>query len=130
VIRGFLELGRASATEQSRRDYEGRTAQVIGQAVVNTDSRRFGLKRYKISCCAADAIPLKLVVLVPDDTSEGKTFDARSRLRKGNEEAWVEVTGIIQFRKLQDSDEYITVLEAPADKVVVQDKPPSNPFVY
>jgi len=125
VIRGFLELGRAAATEESRKEYEGRTAQVVGQAN-NVESRRFGLVRYKISCCAADAVPLKMVISVPATTPEGKAFDAKSSVSG----KWVEVTGVIQFRKLQGSDEYITVLEVPANKVNVLPKPPDNSFVY
>jgi hypothetical protein len=125
VIRGFLELERAAATEQSRKEYEGRTAQVIGQAT-NIDTRRFGLVRYKIACCAADAVPLKMVIFVPATTPEGKVFDGKSQLPG----KWVDVTGVIQFRKLRDSDEYVTVLEAQAQNVKVQSKAPENPFVY
>jgi hypothetical protein len=125
VINGFLELGRASATPQARKNYEGRIARVIGQAVINADSRRFGLVRYKISCCAADAVPLNMVVEVRDDDDNGKRFNAQTLQGK-----WVEVKGIIQFRTLRGTDEYVTVLVVKAEDVIPQAKTPTNPFVY
>jgi hypothetical protein len=125
VIHGFLELGRAANTPESRRDYEGRTAQVIGQAVVNADSRRFGLVRYKVSCCAADAIPLNMVVKVREDSEGGKKFNAQNLKDK-----WVDVTGVVQFRTLRGTEEYVTVLVVDAKDLKVLAKTPSNPFVY
>jgi hypothetical protein len=125
VIRGFLELERAAGTEASRQALEGRKAEVTGQAVVNTDPRRFGLVRYKISCCAADAVPLNMRIEVSDADSAGKAFSTQTLAKK-----WVTVTGIIQFRKIRGSDEYVTVLEAMANDVVILPKVPDNPFVY
>ena len=126
VIRGFLELERAAATEASRQAYEGRKAEVTGQAVVNnTDPRRFGLVRYKISCCAADAVPLNMRIEVSDADSAGTAFSTQTLAKK-----WVTVTGIIQFRKIRGSEEYVTVLEAKANDVETLPKAPDNPFVY
>jgi hypothetical protein len=126
LIRGeFLHLARAANTPDDRKAYEGRNAQVIGQADVNTDSRRFGLIRYKISCCAADAIPLNMVIEVPDDSEGGKKFNAQALKGK-----WVDVTGIIQFRTRRGSEEYVTVLVVDAKDLKVLAKTPSNPFVY
>jgi hypothetical protein len=125
IVRDAVELGRAAATESSRKQYEGRTAQLMGQAN-KPETRRFGLVRYKISCCAADAVPLNVIVSVPATTPEGKTFDAKTKVAG----KWVEVTGVIQFRKLQGSDEYVTVLEVSAKDVIVLAKPPDNAFVY
>jgi hypothetical protein len=125
MIQGFLELDRAAATEQSRKEYAGRTAQVVGQ-VTNAEARRFGLVRYKIGCCDADAIPLNMRVIVPDTTPEGKAFDARPLFAA---KRWVEVTGVIQFRKLAGSDQFVTVLEVPASKVQVVPQP-AKPYLY
>ncbi len=125
VIHAFLELDRASATPDLRREYEGRTAQVSGEVTVNADSRHFGLVRYKINCCVADAVPLNLVVEVPADSVAGKNFNAQSLRGK----KWVDVTGIIQFRTLRGTDEYVTVLVVDAKDLRGIDKP-SNPFVY
>jgi uncharacterized membrane protein YcgQ (UPF0703/DUF1980 family) len=125
VIRDPRDLGRAAATESTRKQFEGRTAQIVGQ-VTNAETRRFGLVRYKISCCAADAVPLKMVVSIPPTTPEGKTFDAKAKVAG----KWVEVTGVIQFRKLQGSDEYVTVLEVPALDVRVLAEPPPEVFLY
>jgi DUF1980 C-terminal domain len=129
IIHGFLELDRAAATEQSRKEYAGRTAQIIGEVEQTTiETRRFGLFRYKIGCCIADAVPLNLRVLVPEHTREGKMFDAPTRL--GRPKTWVEVTGVIQFRKLHGSDKFVTVLVVPAQDVHVLPKPPANPYIY
>jgi hypothetical protein len=125
VIHAFLELDRASATPDLRREYEGRRAQVSGEVTVNADSRHFGLVRYKINCCVADAVPLNLVVEVPADSVAGKNFNAQS-LGGGQ---WVDVTGIIQFRTVRGTDRYVTVLVVEAKDLRVIDKP-SNPYVY
>jgi hypothetical protein len=125
VIHAFLELDRASNTPQSRKDYEGRIAQVIGQADVNADSRRFGLVRYKVSCCVADRIPLKMVVEVRDDSDKGKRFNAQTLKDK-----WVKVTGMVQFRTFRGTEEYVTVLSVDAKDLEVLAKTPPDPFVY
>jgi hypothetical protein len=125
VIRDLPEVARGAFTEGRRHFYEGKTAQLVGQAT-NIETRRFGLIRYQISCCAADAVPLKLVISVPAATEQGEAFDGPTLLAG----KWVRVTGVIQFRKLRDSDEYITVLEVLAEDVEVLPKPPENPFVY
>jgi hypothetical protein len=125
VIRGFLELERAAGTEASRQAYEGRKAEVTGQAVVSADPRRFGLVRYKISCCAADAVPLNMRIEVSDAGSASNAFSTQTLAKK-----WVTVTGIIKFGKLRGSEEYVTVLEAEAKDVETLQGAPDNPFVY
>lgn len=124
VISGFLELERAAFTDQSRKDYAGRTAQVIGQVAPSGDRNRFTLIRYRMACCAADATPLKMIVEVGTEDEAGKTFNARNIQSK-----WVEIQGIIQFRKLLSDEGYITILQvkAPEIKQVGQ---PASPFVY
>jgi uncharacterized membrane protein YcgQ (UPF0703/DUF1980 family) len=129
IVHGFLELDRAAATEQSRIEYAGKTAQIIGEVDRKTlQNRRFGAFRYKIGCCIADAVPLDLRVLIPEDSMEGKIFDARVRLSRPK--TWVEVTGVVQFRRLQGSDRYITILVVPAQNIHVLPKPPDNPYIY
>jgi hypothetical protein len=124
VISGFLELERAANTEQSRTDYAGRTAQVVGQAAPSSDRSRFTLVRYRMACCAADATPLKMIVEVSSDDEAGKTFNARAFQAK-----WVEIEGVIQFRKLLKDEGYITILQVkPSDIKPVE--MPNNPFVY
>jgi hypothetical protein len=125
IIQGFFELGRAAATEESRKYYEGRTAHVVGQ-VTNLGSQRFGLVRYKISCCAADAVALHLRVDVAYEASEDNPPDLAERLSG----KWAEITGLIQFRKLHDSEEYVTVVKAQAKDIRAFSNPPKYPFVY
>jgi hypothetical protein len=126
VIRSFLELGRAASTEELLRYYEGRTAQVIGQ-ITNVETDRFGLVRYKVTCCAADALPSHLRVIVTDRMLDGNVYDARIQLADAK---WVEVVGVIQFRKLRGTDEFVSVLEVKGKDVHIVPKPPANPFIY
>jgi hypothetical protein len=125
VITGFLELERASATENQRSDYAGRRAKVVGQVAPSAAKNRFSLVRYKISCCAADAVPLNMVAEVSEATDAGKAFNSSNHREK-----WVEVTGVIQFRKVRRSENYITVLEIKPEEFKVLPSRPANPFVY
>jgi hypothetical protein len=125
VIRSFREVAQAAFTEQGRDYYGGETAQLVGQAT-NIETRRFALIRYRISSCAADALPLKVVISVSASTEKGAAFDGPTLLTG----KWVKVTGVIQFRKLRDSDEYVTVLEVSAEDVEILSKRPENPFIY
>jgi uncharacterized membrane protein YcgQ (UPF0703/DUF1980 family) len=124
VIKGFLELDRAAALEDTREMYAGRTAQISGK-VAPLSGNRFQLERYKINCCAADAIPLRLVVEVTPAPDAKAPFDAKQLRDK-----WVEVEGIIQFRRLRGSGEYVTLLHVKAEDVGILPKMPANPFIY
>jgi hypothetical protein len=124
VISGFLELERAAFTDQSRKDYAGRTALVVGQVAPSGDRSRFTLIRYRMACCAADATPLKMIVEVGNDDEAGKTFNARTIQSK-----WVEIQGVIQFRKLLNDEGYITILQIKAAEIK-QVGQPASPFVY
>ncbi len=66
---GFAALQQASLTPESRDYYEGKTITLTGQYSGN-DPKRFTLVRFKIACCAADAVPLNAVIMV-DDKSRG-----------------------------------------------------------
>ncbi len=125
VIRSFREVAHAAFTEQRRNHYEGKTAQLVGKAS-NIETRRFGLIRYKISSGNDFDVPLKLVISVPATTEKGEAFDGPTLLTG----KWAKVTGVIQFSKLRNSDEFVTVLEVLAEDVEVLPKPPENPFVY
>jgi hypothetical protein len=124
VISGFLELERAAFTDQSRKDYAGRTALVVGQVAPSGDRNHFTLIRYRMACCAADATPLKMIVEVNTDDEAGKTFNARTIQSK-----WVEIQGVIQFRKLLNDEGYITILQIKAADIK-QVPQPASPFVY
>ena len=88
----FQQLELAALYPENRSLYEGKTVRIVGQCVPK-DDRTFTLRRYKISCCAADAVPLNAVIVVDPDSKEG--IDVRTALRG----KWVEVTGRVQFIK-------------------------------
>lgn len=68
-----------------REHWQAQMVQIVGQAVADPRfSDRFRLMRVKITCCAADAVPLSLTVLGPWDPS----------WQSGQ---WVEIIGAVNF---------------------------------
>lgn len=124
---GFLQLEMASMTQESRNHYEGKTVRLIGK-YVGEDEKRFSLIRFKINCCAADAVPLNAVMMVDPNSPEKLAW-------KKYRNAWVQVTGRVHFLKRKDNEQYMTALILYPDsehklndglvKVVPQD---SNPY--
>jgi uncharacterized repeat protein (TIGR03943 family) len=99
---GFVELQEASLTPESRDAYEGKTVTLTGQ-YDGRDPKRFTLVRYKIACCAADAVKLNAVIMVNDKSPE--TVDPDRYRNK-----WVEVTGRIHFFQKPGTNEFVTGL--------------------
>lgn len=124
---GFVELQQASLTPESRDFYEGKTVTLTGQ-YRGRDAKRFTLVRFKIACCAADAVPLNAIIMVSDKS--GDKVDPDDYRAK-----WVRVTGRIHFFQKPGSEEFITGLilyptkEEPISKLVEIIAPPSSPWV-
>jgi len=124
---GFLQLEMASMTQESRNNYEGKTVRLIGK-YVGEEEKRFSLIRFKINCCAADAVPLNAVMMVDPNSTEKLSW-------KKYANKWVQVTGRVHFLKRKDNEQYMTALVLYPDvehklnddlvKVVPQD---SNPY--
>jgi hypothetical protein len=125
---GFQQLEAAARSPESREFYEGKTISLEGRYLGN-DPKRFHLTRYKMNCCAADAIPLNAVIVVdPDPKVEGldpKAYDNQ----------WVRVTGLVAFVKSPSQDQYMTVIfvspkegQKTTDLVVLIDTP-GNQFI-
>ena len=104
----FQQLELAALYSENRGYYEGKTVLLEGQYVPK-DSRMFTLRRYKISCCAADAVGLNAVIVIdpdyakehPKEVLDGNSLQGR----------WVRVTGRVQFLKRADgSGGYATAL--------------------
>jgi len=124
---GFLQLEMASMTQESRNHYEGKTVRLIGK-YVGEEEKRFSLIRFKINCCAADAVPLNAVMMVDPNSLEKLAW-------KKYANKWVQVTGRVHFLKRKDNEQYMTALVLYPDtehklnddlvKVVPQD---SNPY--
>ena len=117
----FTSLGIASANEDKRRSLEGTPARIKGQLRhIPGSPDEFGLFYLKITCCTTDAVPLKARIKV-DRPSLADSF---KRLFPANakDHQWVEVSGTIQFARLQ-SGEYITVLRVKDGNGIIATEP-------
>jgi len=117
----FTEITKMSYTPEGRKYYDGRIARMIGQYAPGNDQNTFNLARVKITCCAADAIPLNVIVMRDPSLQEN--------LEKLSANVWVEVTGRLQFRKRKDRDEYVTLLLVSSPKDVQEVPPPPDPYI-
>jgi hypothetical protein len=110
-------LQRALYNEEQREQLEGHTGRIKGLFVPAEDPREGTVVRFKLICCAADVLPLRVQLVSPAPITQVEA------------EQWVEVTGQVQFRKLRDRDELVPVLQlrTPADVVAVDPDP--RPFL-
>ena len=93
----FNQLAAATLDPGKRSTLEGNETSIVGQFKPLGD-REFTLFKMKMTCCAADMIPLKARI-VPEFVPTGvKPFD------------WVKVTGVIQFVEVPGKNEFIPVL--------------------
>ncbi|HEV3255937.1 MAG TPA: hypothetical protein VG013_03585 [Gemmataceae bacterium] len=113
----FKELDEAAYDTQRRAYYQGRQGSLKGQLAHTADDRIFSLVRYKMTCCAADAIPVRVVIVAPQS------------VRDIQQNKWVEVTGQIQFRDRPDhNNEIVPVLQVSSMKNI-REIPP-EPSIY
>jgi uncharacterized membrane protein YcgQ (UPF0703/DUF1980 family) len=64
---------------------------------------------------------LKVVILAPSSLSESHP-DLKPL-------SWVEVTGIIQFSKIRDREEYVPILQVEDNKDIVLSTPEPNIYI-
>lgn len=95
----FADLNAAALTPESREGYEGFTVRVKGQ-VRKLSDKECTLYYLKMTCCAADMIPLKARIITEDSLGAIPDTD------------WREVTGILQFAQIPGKDQYIPVIRA------------------
>jgi hypothetical protein len=97
MVLGFKELANAAYFPETRQAMEGKTGKLTGMfSPVN--AKEFTLFRVKMTCCAADAIPVEVRIICDENVVNVNPKD------------WVEVEGQIQFRKLVGREKYIPVL--------------------
>jgi uncharacterized membrane protein YcgQ (UPF0703/DUF1980 family) len=124
----FVQLEQAALAEDMRNYYEGKTIRLEGR-YVGEDSSHFTLVRFTMNCCAADAIPLKALIVV--DRSQSK-----EPLSSGLNNKWVQVTGQVQFLKMRDGSSFVpaVIIQPTPEKKLTQliktIQTPANPFVY
>ena len=130
----FPQLEQAAAYPANRSEYEGTLVRVTGK-YVGSDPKRFTLVRYRMTCCAADAVPLNAIIAI--DPKWDKSLDY-NRYR----DRWVEVVGRLTFKAVPGAygTEYkpAIILPRPAkadgdrdaldDMLKVLGAPPANPW--
>ncbi|QEL20015.1 TIGR03943 family putative permease subunit [Limnoglobus roseus] len=94
----FDELNAFANNADKRESEEGKTATVKGQ-IRKLGDKEATLYRLKMTCCAADTIPLKARIVT--ENSLGGITD----------HAWVEVTGQLQFVHVPGSADYLPLLK-------------------
>jgi len=87
VEMSFNDLNDAAFDEGKRRSLQGETAILEGR-FKRIGDKEFTLFRLKMTCCAADTVPLKVRIVVPQAMNGLNDFD------------WVQVKGQIQFFKV------------------------------
>jgi uncharacterized repeat protein (TIGR03943 family) len=96
---GFKELSNAALVPAAREELEGKTGRLRGMYARQGSDKEFTLFRVKMNCCAADAIPLEVRIVSPEN------------ITRINDKQWVEVEGQIQFRKVGGKNKYLPVLQ-------------------
>jgi uncharacterized membrane protein YcgQ (UPF0703/DUF1980 family) len=125
----FVQLEQAALSEDLRNFYEGKTIRLEGRYVAE-DSAHFTLVRFTMNCCAADAIPLKALIVL--DRSQSK----EPLNSNGLNNKWVQVTGQVQFLKMRDGSSFVPAIiiqptpEKKLTQLVKTIPTPANPFVY
>lgn len=112
----FQELERAGYSPVTRAAYEGYTGVLKGQFASTGDPQIFRLVRFKMTCCAADAVPLRVMIVAPKPVTHVTDLQ------------WVEVRGQIQFRAQKHAngqEEFVPVLQIKDNKDIVLTQPES-----
>ncbi len=118
----FKILEKAAYTEQGRESYNGRVVQVKGLYAPGPNDRVFSLVRYRITCCAGDASPLRVVVTL-DSQCKDPLGDLKSK-------QWLSATGRVQYLPNgKRPGEFLTVLVMSSPKDVRDDVPEANPYI-
>jgi hypothetical protein len=114
VVMRFSDLNDAAYDDGKRQSLEGQTA-VLEGLFRRVKGNQFTLFRMKMTCCAADTVPLKVLIVTPTDLSGVKDMD------------WVEVKGRIQFVQAPNSTQYMTIVKVESVNDVKK-KPKQNVY--
>ncbi len=114
----FKELDKASFYPQQRDWYQGQVGRLKGQfAPAPHDDKVFTLVRWRMTCCAADAVAIKAHIVAPKSVTHVKAQD------------WVEVQGQIQFRQMRDRNEFVPVLVVTSNDMIRKTDPDLDPYL-
>jgi hypothetical protein len=115
LVLGFKELTNAAHDKVTRTALEGQTGHLTGMYQPAKDNdKQFTLFRVKMSCCAADAVPVGVVIVCEENIT---LFQPRD---------WVEVEGQIQFHKLRGQEKWVPVLYLKSANQVKSTAPQSD----
>jgi hypothetical protein len=113
----FKDLEQAAYTAEERNYWQGKAISVRGQFAPSRNPRLFTLVRFRINCCAADAIQLNVPILCDEPVKNFRAGD------------WVKVTGRIDFRVLPGRDLYQTILHMPDQTFIAATEPDTDPYI-
>jgi hypothetical protein len=94
----FSDLNASALDPDSRASYEGSTVRIKGQIKKESD-KKFTLYYLKMTCCAADMVPLKAVI---------ESDDSLGPINSGE---WREVTGVLQFAQDSKTRQFMPVVK-------------------
>jgi hypothetical protein len=111
--------GYAALPDKQRDEKRGKTFRVRGQyAPSPANDHIFTLVRFRIQCCAADAIPMQVPIVTREKLS------SRSDLTVNE---WVKVTGVLDFQKA--GNKTFTLLRVNNLRSIERCAPDSNPYI-
>lgn len=93
----FNELNEAAFDADKRKSYTGQTAILEGK-FSRLGDKEFTLYRLKMTCCGADAVPLKVRILAPQSVNAVA------------EGSWVRIRGVIRFLEVPGQKRFTPVL--------------------
>jgi hypothetical protein len=111
---GFKELEQAAYLPARQAELKGKTGVLKGQFMPGSTPTTCRLVRLKMTCCAADAIPLDVRIISKEPFTD---------LQAGQ---WVEVKGVIDFRSVKGADEVKPVLQLLS---ITKIPPETNPYL-
>ena len=102
----FNELNVSAYDPDKRAQYEGRRVRVKGQ-VRAVSEKEYTLFKLKMTCCAADMIPLKARI-------KSDTVIPASQFK---DQEWVTAEGILQYVEMAGTKQFLPVIRVTADKL-------------
>jgi uncharacterized repeat protein (TIGR03943 family) len=98
LVLGFKELANAVYDEGTMKAMQGKTGRLKGMYSPLGNDKQFTLFRVRMTCCAADAMPVGVVIVSDENITRIRPKD------------WVEVEGQIQFHKPPGKKDPVPVL--------------------
>jgi hypothetical protein len=119
----FKSLYLLGFDREQQREWEGKKVQVVGQFAPRRPSDPyFTLVRFRIQCCAGDAVQLSIPVIF----ESGTVRDIKHHPRAND---WVAVTGRVEFQEVRGGGGVQTVLVASDPGALERRDPEPDPYI-